>query len=45
MSVPDHELDEPSDQEWCSLHTHYRPCRECRNEVADQQLHIQKEER
>lgn len=28
MSVPDHELDEPS-QFWCNEHDLPRPCREC----------------
>ena len=33
MSVPDRELDEPSDDELCTSHYRYRPCRECRDQA------------
>lgn len=33
MSVPDRELNEPEDQEWCSEHNAYRPCRGCKQDA------------
>ena len=37
MSVPDCELEEPSDLEWCFVHASYRPCSACRSDEADRQ--------
>ncbi len=35
MSVPDHELEEPTDSEWCFTHENYQPCSGCRADYAD----------
>ena len=35
MGLPDCELEEPSDSEWCWMHTQYQPCPHCRDEAAD----------
>lgn len=43
MSVPDHELDEPSDTEWCAEHNAYRPCAACRADEVDRQHDARKE--
>jgi len=38
MSLPDGELDEPSDSEWCFLCEDYQPCG-CRDDKHDRDLH------
>ena len=36
MGVPEcQELEEPSDDSWCSIHDQYRPCLNCRD-MAEQ---------
>lgn len=35
MSLPDHELDEPREPEWCELHETVRPCQHCKDTMAD----------
>ena len=34
MSVADCEI-EPEDDEWCAEHNRYKPCRICKDEVAE----------
>ena len=34
MSITDYEI-EPEDDEFCSEHTRYKPCRICRDEAAE----------
>lgn len=43
MSVADFEI-EPEDDEFCSVHNRYRPCRECRAEAAEFILEAKREE-
>lgn len=43
MSVPDCELDEP-DNELCSEHMQYRPCRPCKREAQIERAEAMKEE-
>lgn len=45
MSIPDHELDEPSEAILCSAHGWVRPCPDCLDEMADQQYDMKREER
>ena len=35
MAVPDHEIDEPSDADWCEIHIQYRPCEGCKDDAND----------
>jgi hypothetical protein len=43
MSIPDHDIDEPSDDELCQLHMRYRPCRDCRTDEQDRLFDLQRE--
>lgn len=43
MSIPDGELEEPSDSLWCFTHESYRPCGGCRADEADRQYDTMKE--
>ena len=38
MGVPDCELEEPSDNEFCTIHDRYLPCLHCRD-VAEQRAY------
>lgn len=46
MSLPDGELEEPSDEEYCSIHARYksrRGCVECEADEADRQYNTRRE--
>lgn len=45
MRVPDIFMAEPTDNELCTVHERYRPCRECRNDESDRQYQTTLEDR
>lgn len=45
MSLPDHELEEPSDQEFCEEHNRHRPCYRCKVEASEARADAERDER